>query len=334
MDALSLTDLYSCYAVINGFNLRFMTTDKTNPSKPWADVPRIIDKFDDVLTSLIADTDLSGQEIYDLILERIEDAYNYFSEPTKKTAELKSLIKKFESKPLDVKDIFFTSETPIAFYDDKIVNKLNSTYDTIKNYLEEEDKAKEEQALVELKERLEESFIDNSGFHFDSDQKIRVVGQHSYSIVRECFQEEFDMDILKYPINIKLQPEPIDGDRTLGIPSQLLVRMWNDKLNPNIIRHATSFTFSLYGKYIKDMWEQEKLFLSVPYASLVQYSKKHEVLSSKILIDSKNICTLFDLIECCDEWIDKTVAAILSRSTQFDPKIKDIIDYHLKMLKA
>jgi hypothetical protein len=270
------------------------------------EIKNAINNIDDALCVLVSDTDLSGEEIYKLLVERVEDAHNYFLNPLKKTTSLLNALKAYNPR--------------------EEFNLSDFNYDTIANYLETENKEKETNKIEELKENIYSNFFKNCKYTEDTKHSIRVIGSDAYQIVSSAFEQDQNIDIKKYPIDIALY-NSLDNKVNLNCSAESIASLWNQTIRNALIDKTIYNVFYMYGIYIKDPWKAD---YKNTLQKFVVFINEQEART--------NFQSVFDLMHGCDQWMNKCTKEILflchKVQDNFDPKIKSIVEDHIKMLES
>lgn len=127
-------------------------------------IDNAISNLDDALSTLISETDLSGTEIYELILQRVEDTYEYFNKPKTKCQELFDLFNNRTQKP-----------------------KIN--YEETVSFLKSEDEKQSNE--FDTKNKKE-------------DVQDKSISSKAYEIVVDSFAQELNIDVRQVPITAGL----------------------------------------------------------------------------------------------------------------------------------
>jgi len=274
--------------------------------------------IDDALCVLISETDLTGEEIYKLFIDRIQDTHNYFLKPLEKTKALLNALKANDFRE-DIAPYFTTNES-------KKIDSFNSDYNTVASYLENESKENEDNKIKELKEKILDIDLEDCQFAEDQSHSIRVIGADAYKIVCLAFEQDQNIDIKKYPIDINLY-NSLDNKTNLNCSAKSISNLWNNTIKNMLIDKAISNIFSLYSSYIKDTWKFDyKNELSYFVACITETEAR------------TNFKSIFDIMYFCDQWIDKCKKEILilcnDIQDNFDPKIKSTVKLHIKTLTS
>ena len=245
-----------------------------------------ISNFDDAIFTLITETELSGEEIYNLMIERVKDAHEYFLKPANKAQQILEKLQPttdVQDKPkttqgsiklplqqdnLNFKSYLWTATSNLT--EDHL--PANTSYEEVKYFLETEDQATERKNKQKTK----------------SVQEEKSVSAEAYNIVVEAFAKELDIDVRQVAINSGLTE--FDG---LDLFYEDISKTWNKQIRSAIIKHCENHVFQLYGSSIKEMWDWDagsSAKITVP--AITEIDAKHM------------FKTLFDVMFICEHWIN------------------------------